>query len=56
MKTPNLPFVLPLLFLLSGSSFAETRTWTQAATGKTITGELQRVEGKRSAFSGMAVP
>jgi hypothetical protein len=25
--------------------FAESRTWTQAATGKTITGELQRVEG-----------
>jgi copper chaperone CopZ len=33
------------LFCLIGISHAESRTWTQAATGKTITGELQTVSG-----------
>jgi copper chaperone CopZ len=35
------------LVCLVGSAWAESRTWTQAATGKTITGELQRVEGSK---------
>ncbi len=35
------------LVCLASSAWAESRTWTQAATGKTIIGELQRVEGAK---------
>jgi len=47
MKLPRFPLLPLCLSLLVGSALAESRTWTQAATGKTITGELQRVEGDK---------
>lgn len=39
--------VLIVVGLLSSLSFTQARTWTQAATGKTLEGELTRINGEK---------
>jgi copper chaperone CopZ len=47
MHRVSVPF-LAVSLAISSLATAETRVWTQAATGKTIEGELRQVDGDRA--------